>query len=67
MFTKTQYQVISATLKAQRFNIAPDSPIVWAQGYNDAINRTAHNLAATFAADNPRFDMAKFLEACGVK
>ena len=26
----------------------------------------ARNFAATFAADNPRFDRARFLKACGI-
>jgi hypothetical protein len=33
----------------------------------DALAFLARDLAATLAADNPRFDRARFLKACGVQ
>jgi hypothetical protein len=32
-----------------------------------AIGLVATDIAATMAADNPRFDRARFLKACGVQ
>ena len=34
---------------------------------NGAVEYLADNIADTLAADNPRFDRARFLKACGVQ
>lgn len=36
------------------------------QGGDNALRLLAIDLAATLAADNPRFDRSRFLAACGV-
>lgn len=33
----------------------------------DSIDELAKRLCSIFAADNPRFDRARFLKACGVQ
>jgi len=37
------------------------------RGAEHAAGVIAHNLAFIFAEENPRFDRARFLEACNVK
>jgi hypothetical protein len=37
------------------------------RGYFDAVLVTARNIADVMQADNPRFDRALFLKACGVE
>lgn len=39
------------------------STIEYDQGYNDAIANIAGDLAVYFGEENPRFDVAKFLDA----
>lgn len=36
------------------------------QGYNLAVQHVVRCLAAVFKGDNPKFDVTRFLRACGV-
>lgn len=57
--TRKDYQLIAGA-----FNSAKpenDEGPQWRQWAH-----TTHKVITTLAADNPRFDRAKFLEACGV-
>ena len=55
--TRKDYVAIAAAIKdaGERFNM------------DGAGNYLAHQLAALLARDNPRFDRARFLAACGVQ
>jgi hypothetical protein len=54
--SRKDYEAIAAIIKGARLYTSADDPV--------ALIATA--LAAAFAQDNPRFDRARFLAACGV-
>ena len=59
--TKKDYILIAASIKAQRgFSTQPKCLT------EEILDGLAHRLAAVLASYNPRFDSARFLEACGV-
>lgn len=62
--TRKDYQALAARLSAKfpRATLVPDDLPRVRQGYVTAIEAVADALAA----DNPRFDRAKFLDAAGV-
>lgn len=55
MFTRKYYRQIAEVIKA-----ASDAP-----GYWERNSFLVYALCDMFQADNPRFDRAKFLSACG--
>ena len=59
--TRKDYVLISQTLAdlMQDFNNCGDDSV--------SLSLVAEELADALATDNPRFDRARFLEACGVK
>ena len=59
--TRKDYVAIAAGIAAAKAKYAKDCVPEHA-----ALYVAAQMLAATLAADNPRFDRAKFLQACGV-
>jgi hypothetical protein len=57
--TRKDYELIAGVLD----NCSPDTR------HEQAIRQhrtTVHEMAVSLAADNPRFDRAKFLKACGL-
>jgi hypothetical protein len=60
--TRKDYVIIAESIKASRDN--------W-EGFNseaqEAIDGLTRKMASALWLDNPRFDRARFLEACGVK
>ena len=57
--TRKDYQLIASAIS----ELASD----FGKGEVVAINLVADTLADALAQENPRFDRAKFLTACGVK
>lgn len=63
--TRKYYEVIAKAIKRQvertklGFQHDEDKSL-------DRLDDLAHDLAGEFAADNPRFDTARFLKACGL-
>jgi hypothetical protein len=55
--TRKDYRLIANALKALQ---APHND-------TDTLGNVAYSLADVLQYDNPRFNRAKFLEACGVK
>ena len=68
MFTRRHYVAIAEVLK--QYSADEDAWIekhgdVWVTADGDTSRPRAHiKLAQMFAADNPRFDMVKFFDAC---
>jgi len=56
--TRKDYQLIASAINGQRQGFG--------RGETVAISSLAETLADALAQDNPRFDRAKFLTACGV-
>lgn len=52
--TKKDFEAIARILKSK-------------DGRIDAVEMIAEDLADLFAADNPRFDRDRFIEACGIQ
>ena len=67
--TRKDYIAFAAMLKTERgahFDSVPyDQMTEWQNGTYDQWNTIALNLAGVLAQDNPRFDRARFLAACG--
>ena len=59
--TRKDYEAIAAAIKE-----VVDSNR-WFKGNLGGIQATAKAMADVMAADNPRFDRARFLKACGVQ
>lgn len=57
--SRKHFEAIAAAIANNRGT--DDPPMV-----RKALDDVAQDLAAVFAADNPRFDSARFLAACGV-
>ena len=63
--TKRDYIAIAARLADLRQpNVTADN--AFGMGVNSALNATAKELCSVFSANNPAFDRARFLKACGV-
>ena len=62
-FTSKHYKAIAASLRAQVQQ--PTRPNQTIRQANFYVLRIAKQLAHDFQFDNPRFDEAKFLRACG--
>ncbi|MDE2022558.1 MAG: hypothetical protein KGI71_06645 [Patescibacteria group bacterium] len=72
--TKKDYVAIAAVVAGATYTVERDAAgnalvpadVAYAQGTHAAREIIAADLANVFAADNPQFDRAKFLSACGV-
>ena len=64
--TRKDYQLIAGAMKSARmcacYPNAPDGAAI-----RFSLQAAAHELAHMLAADNARFNRAKFLAACGVE
>lgn len=61
--TKKYYELVAGVLNAARTVRCSEE-----RTYRPAIvNEIALGLAREFAADNPRFDRERFMQACGLK
>lgn len=58
MMHRKQYQLIADVIARNEFSHLPSG--------NNAIVSLANSLADEFEKDNPRFDRARFLTACGL-
>ena len=72
--TKKDYVLIAAALRGDAAHLAPDAVYksyvtmpAWNKGAYDQWHTTVLAIAAALASDNPRFDRARFLQACGVQ
>ena len=63
MMTKKHYVAIAKTLAALRAAYGAKAN---AASYGAAMSDAATELAVYFESENPRFDRARFLKACGV-
>lgn len=69
MFTHRHYEDVAAAIKLTRVEIIDEdgcAPVECATRLS-GLNAVMFNLAHTFRIDNPRFDRARFLDACGVE
>lgn len=57
--TRKHFQAIAAVIRSHYENEADPNP------WRYTAHAIAADLASVFAADNPNFDRAKFLAACG--
>lgn len=70
--TKKDFELIASALRDDAAHLAPDAcddysqRTDWEKGAYDQWNTTALAIARALATTNPRFDRARFLEACGV-
>ena len=65
--TKKDYVLIAAAIRAAQAKIEDCEP---PQAHNDLLDGVAYTrdyLCDMLAQDNPRFDRARFLAACGVQ
>ena len=63
MMTKKDYVAIAKVISWHVADYATDD----LQDTDHGLGPLIDSLAALFAADNPRFDRARFLTACGIK
>ena len=63
--TKKHYEAIAAIIASTRNNATLYPSNGHARG--ETLEVTASRLADYFTTDNPRFDRARFLQACGVE
>lgn len=64
--TKKDYEAIARTVRGSLEAISA-TELPHTASVREAIKHTAVDLSRIFAADNPRFDRARFLKACGVE
>ena len=65
--TRKDYVAIASALKIARSYSANGEPItVHAANFNCGVSTAARRIADHMAQDNPRFDRARFLQACGI-
>lgn len=69
--TKKDYEKIAATLKDMRVDfphdgLREDEYIAYMDGARHQFRLICENMTAMLANDNPRFDRARFLKACGL-
>lgn len=61
--TRKDYVAIAAAIHRTGMTVCIGQP----KAAEYALRLVATDIAATMAADNPRFDRARFLKACGVQ
>lgn len=61
--TRKDYEKIAKVIKFYAPN-GDDS--MFDAGFDTAVMNIANDIAAMLAQDNPRFDCARFLKACGI-
>ena len=69
--TRKDYEKIAATLKDMRVDFAHDGLgeaeyIAYMDGARHQFRIICENMTTMLANDNPRFDRARFLKACGL-
>lgn len=65
--SRKDYIAVADVLRVERCAVdAGYGPPVARTAARIALTHAAHGIAGVFDADNPRFDRAKFLAACGV-
>lgn len=62
--TKKDYIAIAKVVKEEYERYSPEDPERIC--VLESLETIAINLAGVFSSDNPRFDRARFLQACGV-
>jgi len=69
MMTKKHYVAIAKTMAALRAAYCPENRPGHNidAGYRQATTDVSEELATYFASENPRFDRARFLTACGLE
>jgi hypothetical protein len=68
MLTKKHFKLVASAIAATApAQLATPSNQLWASGCDFARSYIARRLAAEFALENPAFDRARFLAACGVE
>lgn len=63
--SKKHFIAIAATIRIQLENIGTDGG-PYAPAERSAVETTTRRLCDVFADENPRFDRARFLAACGI-
>ena len=61
--TRKDYEALAAALNGAHVSLRAHFPVAAFQGWRVAVD----HVADTLAADNPRFDRARFLKGCGVQ
>lgn len=64
--TKKHYEMVARHINAEHTAYASSDIPPVSSAVFDAMRELSEYLAKEFAADNPNFDRAKFLRACGV-
>lgn len=64
--SKKDYVAIAAAIKLAKLDIASKEPIESHADMTDGAQLAAEHIADVMARGNPRFDRARFLQACGV-
>lgn len=66
--TRKDYQLIAEAIREAR-SISPGAVVVApsTRYHDDGVDTAARYLASALERDNPRFDRARFLKACGVE
>ena len=65
--TRRDYVAIAGAFMAARADIANKEPADAVETLKDGASYAAEHVADALAKDNPRFDRARFLAACGVQ
>lgn len=70
--TKKDYVKIAAYIKDMRVDFAPDGLgeaeyIAYMDGARNQFRIICGNMTTMLANDNPRFNLARFLKACGIE
>lgn len=65
--TRKDYIAIAAAFVAARADITTKEPDTSHRDMYDGASLAAEYVADVMARDNPRFDRARFLKACGVQ
>lgn len=63
--TRKDYVAIAAAIRAARRDVTNREPPECVADMQDGISLAAEHLADALRRDNPRFDRARFLAACG--
>lgn len=64
--TKKHFEAIARTIRDEFEATLPSSDPEFIRGAAYALEETAKSLADYFARENPRFNRAQFLTACGL-